>query len=87
MKRFFCTTCQRIKRVRTLPDNVKTVYDEDTGRHVVAGVVEDRVGTCRWHGEADRPLSARSTHRQVNHRGNVGAHLGSTRKVDAVRSK
>jgi hypothetical protein len=40
MKRFFCTHCQKVKRVRTFPPNV-TALDSKSP--------EERHGTCRWH--------------------------------------
>lgn len=40
MKRFFCTTCNKIKRVRVLPSDI----DNPTQKFVAL-----RKGTCRWH--------------------------------------
>lgn len=40
MKRFYCTICEKIIRVRRVPDNVES-YDLETP--------ERRVGRCRWH--------------------------------------
>jgi len=40
MKRFYCTICKRVKRVRSLPRNVVAVNCE---------VPEDRTGTCDKH--------------------------------------
>jgi len=49
MKRFFCTTCRKIKRVHTLPDNVVGVSNERPA---------DRVGRCVYHSSS---LSRRQT--------------------------
>jgi hypothetical protein len=40
MKRFYCTECKRIKRVRNYPSNVKNVQSTN---------VTERQGTCNWH--------------------------------------
>lgn len=40
MKRFFCTTCKRVRRVRALPANVSSPE---------APLPQDRVGKCVWH--------------------------------------
>lgn len=39
MKRFYCTTCQKVKRVRVLPA-ISNPLAED---------VKKRTGRCRWH--------------------------------------
>lgn len=40
MKRFYCTICGHIKRVRSLPNNVAEIHSDD---------VSSRKGTCKWH--------------------------------------
>lgn len=40
MKRFFCTVCQRVKRVRVLPSNTQSV---------LAKSPNNRVGQCDRH--------------------------------------
>ncbi len=40
MKRFYCTICQRVKRVRTLPRNTQSVNSMTP---------EKRIGTCDKH--------------------------------------
>jgi len=40
MKRFYCTVCKRIKRVRKYPANVVTPNAE---------TVTNRVGSCTYH--------------------------------------
>lgn len=42
MKRFYCTICQRVKRVRVIPTSVKFHGDD----------VRMREGTCSWHSTA-----------------------------------
>jgi len=39
LKRFYCTICKRVKRVRVIPDSV-TKYGDD---------VRMREGLCAWH--------------------------------------
>ena len=42
MKRFFCTKCERVRRVRKLPLQVTT--------NMVAGAgIVERIGECDWH--------------------------------------
>lgn len=40
MKRFYCTICQKVKRVRSLPDNVESEFAKNP---------IDRVGECKHH--------------------------------------
>ena len=40
MKRFFCTICNKIKRVQHLPHNVENAF---------ATMPEERVGQCNRH--------------------------------------
>ena len=40
MKRFYCTECKKIKRVRVIPLSVKQPEAED---------VMERTGKCKWH--------------------------------------
>jgi hypothetical protein len=72
MKRFFCTLCKRVRRVRVMPDDVVPT---------AADVVSDRRGTCRHHARGD------ASRAQVNHRGRVVARLGSTRKMSSSSAK
>ena len=55
MKRFFCTKCQRVRRVRRLPIN--------TSENLIAGNVISRVGTCDWHMSGERVYHAPKTTR------------------------
>lgn len=42
MKRFYCTICQRVKRVRRMPDSIEQVNSDTPAlRH----------GVCRWHSD------------------------------------
>jgi len=41
MKRFYCTICKRVKRVRVLPSDVFTAIDQS--------IPSDRLGECDWH--------------------------------------
>jgi hypothetical protein len=41
MKRFFCTICQRPRRVRRLPP--------DVGENLIHGAQHALLGTCVWH--------------------------------------
>lgn len=74
MRRFYCTICKKQKRIRRFPSNCPTENIK----------VEDRLGTCRFHGRGDGV--SRSS---INSHKKVGAHLGSTRKLAAssARSK
>jgi len=49
MKRFFCTVCQRVKRVRSLP----SIIDNPTSVSL-----QDRTGQCDYH-TSGRPSYAR----------------------------
>lgn len=40
MKRFFCTVCKKVKRVRNVPQIIDTPN---------AVVPSDRIGQCDWH--------------------------------------
>ncbi len=42
MKRFFCTICKKVKRVRVYPADIQDVYNETP---------DSRIGTCRRHHE------------------------------------
>ena len=52
MKRFYCTVCKRIKRVRALPANTQTP---------LADSPENRIGKCDYHtiGRAIRPAKVK----------------------------
>jgi len=43
MKRFFCSICRKVKRVRKYPSNVVSIHADD---------VYARVGTCSKHDNA-----------------------------------
>ncbi len=75
MKRFFCLTCKRQKRVRRLPSDVHPVLDAQLN---VTGYTP---GNCRWHSATGQ------TRAQVNDRQHVHAGLGSTRKMSASAAK
>jgi hypothetical protein len=40
MKRFFCTECKKVRRVRNVPRDVNVIGD---------GKPHQRLGVCRWH--------------------------------------
>lgn len=40
MKRFYCTICKRIKRVRKYPADIQNQYSDSVG---------NRIGTCTRH--------------------------------------
>ena len=64
MKRFFCTRCQKVRRVRKWPMEVaalSNLHGFYVGEHPVA----ERVGECSWHntpshGAAIRPTPSKS---------------------------
>lgn len=57
MKRFFCNTCKKFKRVRKLPRNVQPIMDNE-GR-----VVKYSNGDCDRHGQAASGIYRPSTRR------------------------
>jgi hypothetical protein len=59
MQRFFCTTCDKVKRVQSAPVGTHFVKLADIPVHA-------RLGECRGH----REMSG-ATRAQVNHRGKV----------------
>lgn len=74
MKRFWCKTCQRTKRVRRLPDDVVPLTD---GNKIV-GYSE---GTCDYH---DRGVQTRA---QVMGRVRVLSHIVNRKKISASSAK
>ncbi len=54
MKRFYCTVCKRVKRVRRIPASVTTPNAEK---------VTERTGECVYHASGYRPRLTR----QVKH--------------------
>ena len=46
MKRFYCTVCKRVKRVRRIPPSVLTPNAE---------IVTERTGECAYHASGVRP--------------------------------
>lgn len=47
MKRFFCNTCRRIKRVRRIPKNVNPIFGTShNGDQIVTGY---SAGDCDYH--------------------------------------
>jgi hypothetical protein len=48
MKRFYCTVCKSIKRVRKLPSNIKSQHSD---------TVTNRVGICNRHTDSSRSIS------------------------------
>lgn len=48
MKRFFCTTCKKIKYVNILPNGVENPKHPDPTQ---------RLGTCKWHADKERGLT------------------------------
>jgi len=47
MKRFFCTVCGRVKRVRSYPQDITSVHSDN---------VLARVGTCSRHSLDSAPV-------------------------------
>jgi hypothetical protein len=45
MKRFYCTVCNKVKRVQRWPDNVQAYTSVN---------VFDRIGECNWHNGGPR---------------------------------
>ena len=76
MKRFFCETCQKVKRVRVLPD------DASENLNAAAKPGHRMIGTCRWHAADER-----RPRKVLNSRQHRGAKLGSTRKMSASAAK
>jgi len=74
MKRYFCEKCLRVVRCHRLPDNVTENHNG------AAQPGHQLIGICRHHTES-------GTRHQINHRGRVLAHLGSTRKISASSAK
>lgn len=72
MKRFYCETCKKVKRVRSLPpgtaDNLSVITDPTK-----------RLGNCRFHDTTSR-ATAQDRSRHVT-------GLGSTRKISASSAK
>jgi hypothetical protein len=48
MKRFYCTTCEKFKRVRKYPGNVTNTTAEDP---------RAREGQCNWHYDKGRGMT------------------------------
>ena len=55
MKRFFCTGCKKVKRVRRLPplDTTSFYHNEETDERELQPLVAARLGLCKHH-TADR---------------------------------
>lgn len=51
MQRFYCTICQRVKRVQHLPASV--IFPTSTSPR-------QRIGQCRWHGASSRVIRPRA---------------------------
>lgn len=50
MKRFYCTICKRVKRVRRFNSDVEDMaFNHDTGEFEMKKDVKSREGTCRYH--------------------------------------
>jgi hypothetical protein len=59
VKRFFCNTCQHIKRVRRIPKNVEIIFGTDRdGNQVVTGYSP---GDCDYHNKSGK------TNRELRH--------------------
>ena len=52
MKRFYCTVCNKVKRVQHWPDDVQAYTSVN---------VFDRMGSCNWHSMGARPAQMKST--------------------------
>lgn len=73
MKRFFCTTCDKIKHVQKLPADVvdpKAPPDK-------------RIGTCKWHSDKGRGL----TRAQSMGSARVRHRITGTTKISAAAAK
>jgi len=57
MKRFFCTVCNKVKRVQKWPHNVVNAD---------SGVVTQRVGSCNHHFTGARGTTSTTTSKQVS---------------------
>lgn len=75
MKRFFCTTCNSIRRVRSLPSNVSDSY---------SAAVEDRRGTCNYHRGGSR-AKANDRVRHVHGLGSTRRTSASSAKSKSKR--
>jgi hypothetical protein len=49
MKRFYCTVCKKVRRVRRIPFGTRIAQTSDSGEQVPLPV-KDRVGFCKRHG-------------------------------------
>lgn len=75
MIRFFCTVCNKVKRVRKMPGNVATA----------TGPVQNRLGRCRFHGLGDGKSRADLNSRaRVTH---VSTHVKKTEAPKATPKK
>lgn len=62
MQRFYCTTCDTVKRVQVAPVHLEFLRDIP---------VKDRIGQCRAHLE----MKQGDTRARINHRGKVRTPL------------
>ncbi|MCR4301821.1 MAG: hypothetical protein NUV51_09445 [Sulfuricaulis sp.] len=74
MKRFYCETCGKVKRVRVMPDSVVSNMREK------AEPGHQMIGRCRWHDESGGRARIHGRVRSI-------ADLGSTRKISASAAK
>lgn len=77
MKRFYCTVCKKVKRVRVYPADIQDVSNESP---------EYRIGTCRRHYEvkpvkATRPVAVWSEANKVQAEGRINRTNSKVRKV------
>lgn len=72
MKRFFCTTCDAIRHVRVLPNDVINPLGDKP---------RERIGNCRWH------TAKQGERRRLMSRVKITLGLGSTRRTSASSAK
>jgi hypothetical protein len=60
MKRFFCTVCKRVKRVRNLPYRIQPQHVDDV-------VPAARLGECNWHVDGRVIPPTREKYTRVKH--------------------
>jgi hypothetical protein len=70
MKRFYCSVCKRIKRVRKLPLQIDTPQ---------ADKVSERTGVCNLHTNPQRVIQSKQTYTEPTDV--IMAHLLNKRKV------
>lgn len=70
-QRFYCTQCQKIKRVSVLPPDVENPYDISP---------LNRIGVCRWHTTANGSSHRAFLGHKPGHRPSVSSQVAPTPK-------